>query len=277
VTSKGQKDSIQPLGRLGGKRDDLPAFAIAHGDDVWPIEEGRELLMGRSLECQIIIDAAAVSRKHARLWTRGRDILVEDLGSRHGVHVNAVKITEPTLVKLGDRIVLGDTVLSIVRARTAGDPSKASSRDTPVLGTEPVPVTDMGLDSLAVFAKVAGRAMGAGRTRQATMVAQHLFESMIGAGPSNEAAVAQIDEVCDLFSWICVTTQEPEWVDRIFELRLAFRSRMSEAKLRALAKIARDVPVPPHDLRHAYLAWMHTQTLTPSERNALADLTIAGS
>jgi hypothetical protein len=277
VKRRGSKE--KQLGRLGGgRREDGPAFALGSPEGQWKLEDGGELVVGRAPDCDVTIDAPAVSRRHARVWMTGRDILVEDLGSRHGVFVNAVRITAPALVKLGDRIVLGDTVFSIVRAGQRNPDSIPSASGTnPVRITEPVPVTDIGLDALAVFGSVAGRALAAGRTKQATTVGHHLFESMMAAGIGNAQAVAQVEDTNDLFSWLSLETKASEWVDRIFEMRLAFRSRMTEVKLRAVTKIARDLPVPPNESRHAYIAWMRSQELTPAERQALDELAVAGS
>ena len=52
--------------------------------------------MGRHPECDIVLDAGAVSRQHAQItWIDG-DFFVEDLHSRNGTFVNGTQIQGPT-------------------------------------------------------------------------------------------------------------------------------------------------------------------------------------
>lgn len=238
-------------------------------------------MIGRASGCGIIVDSPSVSRRHAHLRTIAGDTIVEDLRSRHGTFVNAAKIAGPTVLHLGDRLVVGDVVFMVVRAAEASQPPAAPGAKRVVPSgertTDPQPATDLGHDAFGVFVSVAAKALAAGRIRQATAVAQHLYESMTRAGHTVPEAAAQIDTACDLFARITVATEGTEWLDRVFELRLAFGSRMSAATMKALATIAREVPVPPQEVRHAYVGWMRRQPLPPAERAALDELATAGS
>ena len=62
-----------------------------------------------------------VSRKHARLFVKDGDVLVEDLGSRGGVFVNHARIEAPWPLSLGDAIKIGDTVLTLELEATMVD------------------------------------------------------------------------------------------------------------------------------------------------------------
>lgn len=64
--------------------------------------------IGRSTDCEVALDVAAVSRRHAELIRGEKGYVVEDLGSRNGTFVNARKIIGPTLLSSGDRIVICD-------------------------------------------------------------------------------------------------------------------------------------------------------------------------
>ncbi|HEY1783996.1 MAG TPA: FHA domain-containing protein, partial [Pirellulales bacterium] len=49
---------------------------------------GDRAVLGRHPECDIVLDAAAVSRQHAQIVQEGHDFYIEDLHSRNGTFVN---------------------------------------------------------------------------------------------------------------------------------------------------------------------------------------------
>ena len=54
-----------------------------------------------------------VSRKHAKIITDDRGVLIQDLGSTNGTFVNGEKIRKVDL-KDGDRILIGTSIIKIV-------------------------------------------------------------------------------------------------------------------------------------------------------------------
>ena len=67
-----------------------------------------DMILGRHPDCQIVLDAAAVSRRHARILREDGQFLIEDLGSRNGTLVNGEKIEGRKTLHTGDRIVICD-------------------------------------------------------------------------------------------------------------------------------------------------------------------------
>ena len=77
---------------------------------------GRRLLLppkgstiGRSHDCDIVLDDAGISRHHADVRPGPDGWTVEDLGSTNGVLLNGRRIHEPQPLRPGDRIELGST------------------------------------------------------------------------------------------------------------------------------------------------------------------------
>lgn len=68
--------------------------------------------LGRSRSCDIVVDDANVSRRHAEVRPRGGSWTIADLGSTNGVTVNGVRVERPQTLKPGDRVELGTTVLT---------------------------------------------------------------------------------------------------------------------------------------------------------------------
>ncbi|MEA2931302.1 MAG: hypothetical protein QOI56_87 [Actinomycetota bacterium] len=72
-----------------------------------------ELTMGRATGCHITLDDTYVSQLHARVFRRDGQIFVEDLGSTNGTYVNRTKVTAPLVVRRGDRLQVGKTVMEV--------------------------------------------------------------------------------------------------------------------------------------------------------------------
>jgi hypothetical protein len=68
--------------------------------------------LGRSSKCDVVLDDANVSRQHAELRPRGGSWVLTDLGSTNGSSVNGRRIDAPTVVKPGDEIELGTSVMT---------------------------------------------------------------------------------------------------------------------------------------------------------------------
>ncbi|MEP7124372.1 MAG: FHA domain-containing protein [Byssovorax sp.] len=75
-----------------------------------------EFVIGRSTECQLSLDDPLVSRRHAVIKITRDTVTVQDLGSRNGVLVNAVKIEGERAVVAGDKISIGSQEMLLLSA-----------------------------------------------------------------------------------------------------------------------------------------------------------------
>lgn len=71
-------------------------------------------VIGRSSECQIALNDANVSRRHAEIRQIGEAYSLVDLGSTNGTEVNGQRITETSLMN-GDVIGIGTTRITFER------------------------------------------------------------------------------------------------------------------------------------------------------------------
>ncbi len=86
----------------------------------FPVQPGKEIVVGRSSDLDMVLVEDMVSRKHARINHAARRIWIEDLGSTNGTFVNGEKIKRARL-KEGDRILIGTSILKVIAGDGAPD------------------------------------------------------------------------------------------------------------------------------------------------------------
>jgi hypothetical protein len=74
-------------------------FELAHG-----------AVVGRDPDCEVVLEASSISRRHARFERRGASWFVVDLDSRNGVAVGGERVARAELFDL-DELALGDVPL----------------------------------------------------------------------------------------------------------------------------------------------------------------------
>jgi hypothetical protein len=92
-----------------------------------PLTEG-EHVVGRSPDAAVWIDAAGVSRHHARVTVAGGETTVEDLGSKNGTFVRGMRITMRHALADGDQIRFGSVVVTFRIPPPVGSTESAPPR-----------------------------------------------------------------------------------------------------------------------------------------------------
>ncbi len=98
------------------------------GEPPWRFAIERDsVVIGRSRDVDLVLDADGVSRKHARITRSGPQALnIVDLGAKNGTFLNGERVDVAALHH-GDRIQIGPVVLSVV----------LSDADAPLRATTP--------------------------------------------------------------------------------------------------------------------------------------------
>lgn len=89
-----------------------PRFILYEGKEVkaeYPVDKDT-LVLGRSSECDIMIDDPSISRQHARVTVKPDRITIEDLSSLNGTYINDDAIKRGH-IEDGDRVSLGSVDL----------------------------------------------------------------------------------------------------------------------------------------------------------------------
>ena len=93
-----------------GAEPAAPSRAVLSGAGRRTVLSGARVVIGRSRDCEITVDDANVSRRHAELRPQGDSWMVADLGSTNGIKVNRQRV-EQAVLRHGDVITLGLTEL----------------------------------------------------------------------------------------------------------------------------------------------------------------------
>jgi predicted component of type VI protein secretion system len=133
-----------------------------------------EFVVGRSTECQLSLDDPLVSRRHAVLRVRRDGVSVQDLGSRNGVLVNAVKISGERELAAGDKVSIGSQEMVLNLAAEAPQTMVAGEevyrRATQTLGAAYVMDLRSAVESMGI-PPAAGSAPGRAATPAAPLPA----------------------------------------------------------------------------------------------------------
>jgi hypothetical protein len=71
------------------------------------LSPGDRVRVGRSTDCELVLEDSSVSRRHAEFWFEGGSWRLRDLGSKNGVYVDGMPVREAVLppncwLRLGD-------------------------------------------------------------------------------------------------------------------------------------------------------------------------------
>ena len=99
----------------------MPTLMTVTGLEI-PLEPNREYILGRGLDCDIVVLDVVSSRRHAKLslGESVTDVFVEDLNSKNGTWINEVRVARKTRLKDGSSIRIGATVYLMMKYAKGG-------------------------------------------------------------------------------------------------------------------------------------------------------------
>jgi pSer/pThr/pTyr-binding forkhead associated (FHA) protein len=102
---------ISPIAPARGKRI-ASQLVLAEGKGPSSVDlVPPETVIGRDASCHVTIPDASVSHRHARVYHSDGEWYVEDLGSTNGTFVNDRPLTRPVVLRPGDTVSIGRSVL----------------------------------------------------------------------------------------------------------------------------------------------------------------------
>ena len=73
------------------------------------------ILIGRAPSCTLVLDDDYSSSRHARIFPQDGQWFVEDLGSTNGTFVGRERVSEPTALRTGAQVKVGQSILELQR------------------------------------------------------------------------------------------------------------------------------------------------------------------
>jgi pSer/pThr/pTyr-binding forkhead associated (FHA) protein len=81
------------------------------------------ITIGRGSECDVAINDASISRRHAQVLRQANGNYVQDLASRNGTKVNDQPLLAPQLLQVGDIVCLGNVRVEYTATSLQEDPN----------------------------------------------------------------------------------------------------------------------------------------------------------
>lgn len=226
------------------------------------------LLIGRLPECDVLLQDGLVSRMHARISVQHDSVVVEDLHSTNGVYVNGLRVGHSTVLREGDRVLIGTTEISMFESRDSSlmrirQARRVSSSPSPSPAQRSSAASNAVTQANAVARAVAATPLRApGRPEQVPSTARADALKMIGGLADRLAATGNLEEAAQVLSGhlrrilkganaglpvppevagsashhaltLAGWTKQPLWADYVVELHLSARLVMSAATLAA--------------------------------------------
>jgi hypothetical protein len=169
-----------------------PNFALKCGARAYALS-ARVTSAGRSSAADIQLLGALASRRHATFTLTSAGVEVADAGSRNGVFVNGERIVEPTLLRLGDIITIGDDSFTLFdlpesaerRSETISEMRPARPEAAPRLPSfsdEDVSIATRRADAFQLLSGVVDKSLALGRGDEAEhLIGTHLTAALADA------------------------------------------------------------------------------------------------
>jgi len=246
------------------------------------LNEG-EFVVGRSASCQLSLDDALVSRRHAMFLVSAGGVTVEDLQSRNGVLVNGQRIKARVTIKPGDKVVIGSQELTLllgrdmvgrvtanirqtVSAERSTDPSAQPPRSDGSDGDRSIVRR---VDAFNLLAGVAEKALALGRAEEAErLLAAPLSDVMDACRANKPLTPALVDLAARFAAKLATATAKGPWADCVIELYQAQARPCPAQVVDELYNAYRKVNAVDVARLRAYLAALHEKQATfgPAER-----------
>ncbi|MDO4570389.1 MAG: SpoIIE family protein phosphatase [Planctomycetia bacterium] len=98
---------------------------------------GESYTLGRGHDCEIVLEVAAVSRKHARIYEKDGEYILEDLKSRNGTLLNNKPVSAPVVLHHRDRIQICSIVIFFYATGQENDQSSVEDFQARIDDIEP--------------------------------------------------------------------------------------------------------------------------------------------
>ncbi|HEY2406629.1 MAG TPA: FHA domain-containing protein [Polyangiaceae bacterium] len=286
---------------LGSGRPPLGPGAPRASRRQWLEADGRtfelrvgETVIGRGANCQLVLDDALVSRRHAQIVVGADGAVLHDFGSANGVYLNGHRLKEPEALVDSDRIQFGKLQFVFrAQARSLGPERAAFSAET-LHGSSPLGQrlgsalkvdTEPGAqpeaeftkreDAIVLLGRVADKSLALGRGDEAERVLSNILGQILaGATAGREVSAPAIERATVYAAKLAEATARGKWVDYVVALYAALGRPLPVEIIDQLYTVVRKVDAINLSAFRVYLEELRAKapTLGPSEKFAIQRL-----
>ncbi len=288
MAKEGETRGQAPPPAEGGKPK---RFWLEHNGRNLDLRRGR-LLVGRSSNCQLVLEDSMVSRRHAELLVTEDSVTVVDLGSVNGVYLNSRRVRENQRMKEGDRLQIGQrefVLQSVVRvslpASSDRDRANANANANPNAQTlhgdfaalmnaraESEDQTHVG-DVFDVLGSVADKVLALDRGDEAERILSGVLISMQREAAAGKDLNPSISERAAIYAVrIANATGRASWLDYTIDLYAKLGRVLPLAVVDQLYDVVRKARGMNVTALREYVASVEAKELGPSERFVLQRL-----
>jgi len=258
-----------------------------------------EILIGRSSNCQLVLDDGLVSRKHAQIVVTEEQATVEDFGSANGVFVNNKRVNGSERLKAGDQLQIGKQqfmfcslarpVVSVPMERRMaetlhGTRLQSDSAQAPISDARPDTKVELKLpeveatqraEALELLGGVADKVLALGRGEEAERVLSTALNNVLAeVRRGREPAARVLNKAGTYAGKLAEATAHGKWLDYTIELYASLRRPMPIELVDQMYAVLRRVDAVNLPALRAYLSILHAQTqaFAPNERFAIQRL-----
>ena len=238
-------------------------------------------LIGRAANCEIVLDDALVSRRHAQLVVKEQQVRVIDLGSANGVHVNGDRAGESTVLTPGDVLTVGQQEM-ILRSGPRPSRRAATSRFSAktLTGVEAADLLGGGSNSLEaesthgartlmLLGGVADKVLALGRGEEAERVLGKFLDKLLEAVRAGEQPEGDtVEKAVGYAVRIASATGNGAWVDYCIQMYSVLEKPLPTAVVDELYTVLRKVTDVDRKALNAYVGALHERQsrFGPAER-----------
>lgn len=228
-----------------------------------------DTLIGRSDGCAICLDDALISGIHAKIVTADTHVVIVDLGSSNGTHVNGTRLTDPVALKDGDTIRVGKVEMTFHKGLRA----RRSNRDVRTVGFEQERrrhSSSVGGDDDDVLCRM----IELGRLEKAEKLLKNRVGQLAAMDPPLPVGHVMVRSALEGLLTMAEKTRDAIWIHRLFKLHVLCRWFMTEVAQQRVDQLLRVIGHLGGDGLPAYLALWSSRVaeLSAPQRQQLATL-----
>lgn len=240
------------------------------------------VVIGRGTGCQLVLDDALVSRKHAEVEVTNGSAVLVDLGSVNGVFVNGVRVSGRRPLVDGDKLVIGQQEITVFAAVNPSllpeSPTGRLSADTLVGLESPLTAaakpadesesTHQG-DALGLLGGVVDKVLALGRGDEAERIIGPYLRNYLTTSQKTNSATSESAEKAVYYAMkLAVATGKGEWIDYGFALYTVCRRPLPGPVVEQLYTVLRQVSGVNISVLRGYVAVLRSVAprLGPNER-----------